>query len=118
MTNKDFIRELSYEIDLLKQLRDANEGKETYVVANETYVHVREGYGLNDTDFRVISPCMARMVSIFYSIKDAEERGMDYHLIDGAGRKVELEIISASLFYTVLIAMTENMIKQLTLSTE
>ena len=118
MTQSQLLGDLSYELELIKALRTQNEGKETYVVANERYVHVREGYGLNDTDFLVVAPFSARYATIFYSKKDAESRGMDYNLIDGAGNKVELEIIPATEFYSKAIEMAQIIIKHLQISSK
>lgn len=118
MTQSQLLGKLSYELELIKALRTQNEGKETYVVANERYVHVREGYGLNDTDFLVVAPFSARYATIFYSKKDAESRGMDYNLIDGAGNKVELEIIPATEFYSKAIEMAQIIIKHLQISSK
>ena len=118
MTQSQLLGELSYELELIKALRTQNEGKDTYVVANDRYVHVREGYGLNDTDFLVVSPSSARYATIFYSKKDAEFRGMDYNLIDGEGNKVELKIIPATEFYSKLIEMTRTIIKHLKISSK
>lgn len=118
MTQSQLLGELSYELELIKALRTQNEGKETYVVANERYVHVREGYGLNDTDFLVVAPFSARYATIFYSKIDAESRGMDYNLIDGERNKVELEIIPAIDFYSKVIEMTQTIIKHLHIATE
>ena len=118
MTQSQLLGELSYELELIKALRTQNEGKETYVVANDLYVHVREGYGLNDTDFLVVAPSSARYATIFYSKKDAEFRGMDYNLIDGEGNKVELKIIPATEFYSKLIEMTRTIIKHLKISSK
>lgn len=118
MTQSQLLGELSYELELIKALRSQNEGKETYVVANDRYVHVREGYGLNDTDFLVVAPSSARYATIFYSKKDAEFRGMDYNLIDGEGNKVELKIIPATEFYSKLIEMTRTIIKHLKISSK
>ena len=116
MIQSQFLWKLSYELELIKELRTQNEGKDTYVVANERYVHVREGYGLNNTDFLVVAPSSARYATIFYSKKDAEFRGMDYNLIDGEGNKVELKIIPATEFYSKLIEMTLTIIKHLKIS--
>ena len=118
MTQSQLLGKLSYELELIKALRTQNEGKETYVVANERYVHVREGYGLNDTDFLVVAPFSARYATIFYSKKDAETRGMDYNLIDGAGNKVELEIIPATEFYSKAIEMAQTIIKHLQIASK
>ena len=118
MTQSQLLGNLSYELELIKALRTQNEGKETYVVANERYVHVREGYGLNDTDFLVVAPFSARYATIFYSKIDAESRGMDYNLIDGERNKVELEIIPAIDFYSKLIEMTRTIIKHLKISSK
>ena len=118
MTQSQLLGELSYELELIKELRTQNEGKDTYVVANDRYVHVREGYGLNDTDFLVVAPSSARYATIFYSKKDAEFRGMDYNLIDGEGNKVELKIIPATEFYSKLIEMTRTIIKHLKISSK
>lgn len=35
MTQSQLLGELSYELELIKALRTQNEGKETYVVAND-----------------------------------------------------------------------------------
>ena len=110
MTQSQLLGKLSYELELIKALRTQNEGKETYVVANDRYVHVREGYGLNDTDFLVVAPFSARYATIFYSKKDAEYRGMDYNLIDGERNKVELKIIPAIEFYSKVIEMIQTII--------
>ena len=118
MIQSQFLWKLSYELELIKELRTQNEGKDTYVVANDRYVHVREGYGLNDTDFLVVAPSCARYATIFYSKKDAEFRGMDYNLIDGEGNKVELKIIPATEFYSKLIEMTRTIIKHLKISSK
>ena len=118
MIQSQLLGELSYELELIKALRTQNEGKDTYVVANDRYVHVREGYGLNDTDFLVVAPSSARYATIFYSKKDAEFRGMDYNLIDGEGNKVELKIIPATEFYSKLIEMTRTIIKHLKISSK
>ena len=118
MIQSEFLWKLSYELELIKELRTQNEGKDTYVVANDRYVHVREGYGLNDTDFLVVAPSSARYATIFYSKKDAEFRGMDYNLIDGEGNKVELKIIPATEFYSKLIEMTRIIIKHLKISSK
>ena len=118
MTQSQLLGELSYELELIKALRTQNEGKETYVVANDRYVHVREGYGLNDTDFLFVAPSSARYATIFYSKTDAEFRGMDYNLIDGEGNKVELKIIPATEFYSKLIEMTRTIIKHLKISSK
>ena len=118
MTVEEFKRELTYALDLLQELRKDHEGKGTYVVANETYVHCREGIGLNDTNFRVITPFIGRYVSIFYGKIDAEERGMNHHLIDGAGNKVEFQIIKASEFYSTVIDMAQFYLKRLSIATE
>lgn len=118
MTIEGFIRELIYALDLLEELRKDHERRETYVVANETYVHCREGKGLNGTDFCVITPFIGRYVSIFYGKIDAEERGMDYNLIDGRGKKVELNIIKASEFYSSVIDDAQSMLNRLSIATE
>lgn len=118
MTVEEFKRELTYALDLLKELRKDHEGKDTYVVANDTYVHCREGNGLNDTDFCVITPLIGRNASIFYGKIDAEERGMDYNLIDGRGKKVELKIIKASEFYSFVIDYAQSMLNRLSIATE
>ena len=118
MTQSQLLGKLSYELELLKALRTQNEGKETYVVANERYVHVREGYGLNDTDFLVVAPFSARYATIFYSKKDAESRGMDYNLIDGERNKVELEIIPAIDFYSKVIEMIQTIIIHLQIASK
>ena len=118
MTVEEFKRELTYALDLLQELRKDHEGRETYVVANETYAHCREGNGLNDTNFNVITPFIGRYVSIFFSKTDAEERGMDYNLIDGRGKKVELKIIKASDFYSSVIDDAQSMLNRLSLATE
>ena len=110
MTQSQLLGKLSYELELIKALRTQNEGKQTYVVANDRYVHVREGYGLNDTDFLVIAPFSARYATIFYSKIDAESRGMDYNLIDGELNKVELKIIPATEFYSKVIEMIQTII--------
>lgn len=113
MIQSQLLGNLSYELELIKALRTLNEGKETYVVANDRYVHVREGYGLNNTDFLVVTPFSARYATIFYSKQDAESRGMDYNLIDGELKKVELKIIPATDFYSKEIEMIQTMIKHL-----
>lgn len=118
MTVKEFKRELNYALDLLQELRKDHEGKDTYVVANETYAHCRKGHGLNDTNFNVITPFIGRTASIFYGKIDAEERGMDYNLIDGRGKKVELKIIKASEFYSTVIAMAQTYLKRISIATE
>lgn len=118
MTQSQLLGELSYELELIKALRTQNEGKETYVVANDLYVHVRENYGLNFTDFLLVAPFSARYATIFYSKYDAESRGMDYNLIDGEGKKVELKIIPATEFYTKVIEMTQTIIKHLQITSK
>lgn len=118
MTTKELIGKLIYELELLKALRAKNEGEGTYVVANVQYVHVRKGYGLGDTDFLIVAPFSARYATIFYSKPDAERRGMDYNLKDGAGNKVSLEIIPATEFYSAVIEMTQNIIKHLKAASE
>lgn len=118
MTVKEFEFQLTYALDLLQELRKDHEGKDTYVVANETYAHCREGNGLNDTNFNVITPFIGRNASIFYGKIDAEERGMDYNLIDGRGKKVELKIIKASEFYSFVIDIAQSMLKRLSIATE
>ena len=118
MTQSQLLVKLSYELELLKALRTQNEGKETYVVANVQYVHVRKGYGLRGTDFLIVAPFSARYATIFYSKIDAERRGMDYNLKDGAGNKVELEIIPATEFYSAVIEMTQTIIKHLKAASE
>lgn len=118
MTIEEFKRELTYALDLLQELRKDHEGRETYVVANETYVHCREGKGLNDTNFCVITPFIGRYASIFYGKIDAEERGMDYNLIDGRGKKVELKIIKVSEFYSFVIDDAQSMLNRLSIATE
>lgn len=118
MTQSQFLVELSYELELIKALRTQNEGKDTYVVSNDLYVHVREGYGLNDTDFLLVAPSSARYATIFYSKKDAEFRGIDYNLIDGDGKKVELKIIPATEFYSKVIEMIQTIIKHLNISSK
>lgn len=118
MTQSQLLGELSYELELIKALRTQNEGKETYVVANDLYVHVRENYGLNFTDFLLVAPFSARYATIFYSKYDAESRGMDYNLIDGEGKKVELKIIPATEFYSKVIEMIQTIIKHLKISSK
>lgn len=118
MTQSQLLGELSYELELIKALRTQNEGKETYVVANDRYVHVREGYGLNDTDFLVIAPFSARYATIFYSKIDAESRGMDYNLVDGERNKVDLKIIPATEFYSKVIEQTQTIIKHLQIASK
>ena len=118
MTVEEFKRELTYALDLLIELRKDHEVRETYVVANETYVHCRGGLGLHNTNFRVITPFIGRYASIFYGKIDAKERGMDYNLIDGRGKKVEVKIIKASEFYTTVIDMAQTYLKRLSLATE
>lgn len=118
MIQSQFLWELSYELELIKALRTQNEGKDTYVVSNDRYVHVREGYGLNDTDFLLVAPSSARYATIFYSKKDAEFRGIDYNLIDGEGKKVELKIIPATEFYSKVIEMIQTIIKHLKISSK
>ena len=43
---------------------------------------------------------------------------MDYNLKDGAGNKVELEIIPATEFYSAVIEMTQTIIKHLKAASE
>lgn len=113
MTNKALLRNLYYELELLKMLRADNKGKETYVVANNRYVHVIEGWGLNGTEFNTICPLNAPRASIFYSIRDAKERGFGYHFEDEPTNTEELEIIKATEFYSYMIDETKDCIKVL-----
>lgn len=113
MTNKELLRNLYYELELLKMLLSDNKGKETYVVANNRYVHVLEGWGLNGTEFNVICPLYAPRASIFYSIRDAKERGFGYHFEDEPNNNEELEIIKATEFYSYMIEETQDCIKVL-----
>lgn len=113
MTNKELLRNLYYELELLKMLRADNEGKETYVVANNRYVHVIEGWGLNGTEFNTICPLNAPRASIFYSITDAKERGFGYHFEDEPTNYGELEMIKAAEFYSDMIEETKDSIKVL-----
>ena len=113
MTNKELLRNLHYELELLKMLLSDNKGKETYVVANNRYVHVLEGWGLNGTEFNVICPLYAPRASIFYSITDAKERGFGYHFEDEPTNYGELETIKAAEFYSYMIDETKDSIKVL-----
>ena len=118
MTNKELLRNLYYELELLKMLRADNEGKETYVVANNRYVHVIEGWGLNGTEFNTICPLNAPRASIFYSITDAKERGFGYHFEDEPTNYGELEMIKAVEFYSDMIEETKDSIKVLSKALE
>ena len=118
MTVKEFEIQLTYALDLLQELRKDHEVKETYVVANQTYVHCRGGIGINGTNFRVITPFIGRYVSIFYGKIDAEERGFNHYLIDGAGNKVEFKIIKASEFYSTVIDMAQFYLTRLSIATD
>lgn len=94
-------------------LREDNKGKETYVVANNRYVHVLEGWGLNGTEFNTICPLNAPRASIFYSITDAKERGFGYHFEDEPINYGELEMIKAAEFYSDMIEEIKDCIKVL-----
>lgn len=118
MTRKEFIQDLEFTLLLLQTLRDSTRRREIYVVANETYVHVLNGNGLNNTDFNVITPKMGCLAKLFYSRHDAYINGMDYNLKDGAGNKVELNVIPATDYFSSVIEITKNMIKHLNIASE
>lgn len=118
MKVEELITELEYELDFLKCMRDYIALGEAYVVSDETHVHVRDGYGIKQTDLALITPFTGRLAKIFYSKQDVKERGMNYSPFDENDEIVELKIEKADEFYSRVIEMTENTIKQLKLATE
>lgn len=118
MRVNELLTDLMYELDFLKAMREHIAGREIYVVANETHVHVRDGYGIKNTDLGIITPFTGRLAKMFYSKGDVEERGMNYSPFDENDDIVELKEEKAEEFYTRVIEMTENTIKQLKLVSE
>lgn len=117
MTEKDIMRHLNYDLELLKLLRTENEGKDTYVVANQRYVRVILFRSIRKAEYCAITPSSGCIAALFYSKKDAEERGLDFNLQDRNGNKIELEIIKATDFYTRCIEIAESFIEYLKMET-
>lgn len=113
MNKKDIIRRLNYYLELLQALRTENEGKDTYVVSNRRYVRVINFKSLRNPEYCVITPASGCIAALFYSKKDAEERGLGHYPADSNGNKIELEIIKATDFYTTVIDITESFIEYL-----
>ena len=118
MTEKDIKRHLNYDLELLKLLRTENEGKDTYVVANQRYVRVLPFKSISKSEYCAITPSSGCIAAVYYSKKDAEERGLDYYLVDKNGNKIELEIIKATDFYTSVIKIAESFIEYLKMETK
>ena len=118
MRVNELLTDLMYELDFLKAMREHIAGREIYVVANDTYVHVRDGYGIKNTDLGIITPFTGRLAKMFYSKADVAERGINYSPFDENDEIVELKIEKADEFYSRVIEMTENTIKQLKLATD
>lgn len=114
----ELLTDLMNELDFLKAMREHVKGREIYVVANETHVHVRDGYGINNTDLGMLTPFTGRLAKMFYSKADVSERGLNFSPFDENDEIVELKIEKADEFYSRVIEMTENTIKQLKLVSE
>lgn len=71
---------------------------EKIVMANDNYVQVEEGKGLNGFNILVRCPQSACKARCFDSVEDAIRQG-DYYLKDGAGRPILLRPMLASELY-------------------
>ena len=100
---KKFIEEL---IEQLTVLRDRYAHKEGFVVDSENHIRVARKYGLNGTNFAVKGPQILHAV-VFPTKEVAEKYGMDYYLVDGAGKPIYLRIKKAEVFFAEEIARLE-----------
>lgn len=97
---KKFIEELTEQLTVLKE-RYAH--KKGFVVDSENHVRVERKYGINGTNFAVKGPQILH-ATIFQIKEDAEKYGMDYYLVDGAGKPIYLRIKKAEVFFAEEIA--------------
>ena len=112
------VKNLRFELNYIESKYNENLGKQTFVVANENYVHVGEGMGLKGTEFNLSTPGMCSAATIFNSIEDANKNGMDYYLMDGAGERIILSVKPAAEYFDDMIKMINTLIKHLETNAE
>lgn len=91
----------------------SNDDKGKYVMVNDDYMQVEEGKGLNETNVNVRCSACACGIACFDTEAQAR-RSADYHLIDGAGRKILLRPMKAEDFFAMEIDRAEDLVQTLT----
>lgn len=87
--------------------------KGKYVMANDEYIQVEEGKGLNETNVDVrCSACVCRIVC--FDTETQARRSADYHLINGAGERILLYPMKAEDFFAMEIDRAEDLLQTLT----
>lgn len=93
------------------------DGRGKYVMANDDYIQVDEGKGLNGTNVTVrCSACACGVVCIDNEIQ--ARRSADYHLIDGAGHPILLRPMKAEKFFADEITRARGLVEALTQSAQ
>lgn len=106
--------------ELIKNLQNAianvktRMDKETgYVVANDDYINVEEGYGLNGLDYAPFSIFSAEHAVVYPTADDAYRFGQDFYLRNGNGEEIILKEVSATEYFDKAIKLAEDLINTL-----
>lgn len=91
----------------------SKDDKGKYVMANDDYIQVDEGKGLNGTNVNVRCSACACRIACFDNENQAV-RSADYHLINEAGHRILLRPMKAEDFFANEIERAEDLVQALT----
>lgn len=100
-----------------KSIRNLNlliiENPKSWIVRSENHIFVGKEDGLKGTSFNIISIVSAPRAITWNSKREAEQNGIDIHLVDKDGKFIYQEAVPAVKFYQEQINVGKRLLKLL-----